>query len=234
MSSLDQHAGAAKHKGGDEEAKVLISDMRERTKDADEMISKLDKEFGAAVASSRRSFSELLDGLREENARMKRIVFQRQKDLEELETQSKSYEQGSDAIRRRAHREHEKMLDDITKASSEVDNAYSGATKKITDLRAVLSDLKGHFGGFAQLGDRLNNIRDELGAAEKEKDELTKKLGDLSNQLKAIAALDKFKAEEKAAEMDKVDRKLTETEQGIEHANASLEKIKKDMDEIGK
>ena len=234
MLALDQRAAAPKRTGGDEEARAMIADMRERISDAEETIGKLDKEFDKAVASSRRSFTETLDGLRQEDASMKRLVFQRQKEVEDLTTQSKAYERDSEAIRRRASREREKMLDDIAKASGEVGNAYAAANKRITELRTVLADMKGRFGGFAELGDKLDKVKTDIAGAEKERDELSKQLSELSDQLKAIDALGRLDAGKREKELEDVESKLGEAGMREGEATAGLEKIKKDMDDIAK
>jgi predicted nucleic acid-binding Zn-ribbon protein len=234
MVALNQPAAAPVRAGGDEEARALIADMRERISDAEEMIGKLDKEFDRAVASSRRSFSELLDGLREENASMKRLVFQRQKEVEDLTSQSRAYERESEAVRRRAARERERMLDEITKSSAEVGGVYAAADKKISLLRGVLAEMKGGFGGFADLGDKLDSIKEGIAGAEKERDDLAKQLSELSDQLRAIDALDRSDFEKRAREMEAVDAKLADAGKQVGRANAGLGKIKKDIDEISK
>lgn len=234
MQAMEQKSSSLAGKGGDGDAKALIADIRSKLENADAMIKSLDKEFGRTMEANRKSFAELLDGMKKESAALRRVLFQHEKENEEYGAMSKEYAREGERIRRQVSGERERLLDEITKTSYEVGKVYAVSDGQITALRKSLAEMKGQFGGFAEMNDKISKVKEEIGDVEKRKDDISKNIGDLTLQLKAISALGETNAASRSLQMEEISKKVNASEGKIEELDSGLEGIKKDVDDIGR
>ena len=126
------------------------------------------------------------------------------------------------------------MLDDITKTSYEVGKTYSVAEGKIDGLRRCLTEMKTQFGGFAELNDKIANVKTEMDDVEKQKDSIAKELGDLGIQLRAMSALDKAEGAKKGRGLEELGEKVSASGRKVRGLDSGMNKIKDDIDDLGK
>jgi chromosome segregation ATPase len=241
VSALDKSIGDLEKKssslaqvGPAGDTRALITDIRSKLENADAMITDLDKEFNKAVEENKRNFLELKESMKGESAALRRALFQHEKERDEYEAMAKSYERELERIRRQVSGEKEKMLDEITKTSYEVGKVYSVADGQLGTLRKSLDAMKSQFGGFADLSDKINKVKGEIGDVEKQRDGLAKELGDLSIQLKALAALEETNPVSGNVAAAEIDDKVAASGEKISELGESMESIRKDIEDIGR
>jgi len=234
IQALEQKSGALAGAAADGDTKALIGDIRNKLENADSMIKSLDKEFGRTMEENRKNFAELVDGMKKESGALRRVLFQHGKESEEYDAMAKAYVREVDRIKRQVSGERERLLDEISKTSYEVGKVYAVSDGQITALRKSLAEMKSQFGGFAEMSDKITKVKGEIGGAEKQKDDIAKDLGDLSMQLKALSALGEANAASKSLQIEGIGKRVGDSEGKIEELDSGMEKIKKDIDDIGR
>lgn len=231
IQALEQKSGALGGVGAGGDAKVLIEDIRGKLENAEAVIAGLDREFNRTVGESRKGFAELVEGMKKESGALRRQLFQQEKESEEYDSMAKAYGRESERIKRQVAGEREKMLDEISKTSYEVGKVYAVADGQIVALRKSLAEMKSQFGGFAELSDRINKTKGEIGGVEKRRDELAKGLDELSAQLKAASAAG---AAGRSLKMGEIEKKVDESEEELEDLDSDLKDVGKDIEGIGR
>lgn len=234
IAALEKRSGTLSQVGTAGDTKALVTDIRSKLENADAMIADLDKEFNRAMAENRKSFMELKEGMKEESAALRRSLFQHEKEREEYEAMAKAYERELERMKRQVSGEKEKMLDEITKTSYDVGKVYSVAGGQIETLRKSLGEMKSQFGGFAELSDKINKVKVEIVNVEKQRDGIAKELGDLSIQLKALAALEDTNPVSGSAAAEEINGKVAASGEKINRLDDSIESIRKDIEDIGR
>ncbi|VVB77501.1 Chromosome partition protein Smc [uncultured archaeon] len=212
----------------------MINDLNNKLENAESAIKNLNKEFNKSIDENRKGYLELINGMRDETNALRRVMFQQEKEEEEYDSLSKSSKRDAERIRREIGREREKMLDDVTRTSQDISRIYATADMQISGLKTKLAGIKGQFGGFAELSDKLNAVRADINSVEKERDALSKELGDLSNQMRAISALGEGNVAKKSLDIEDASTKIEGTKKKVRKLNSKMDKVRDDVNDIGK
>lgn len=231
MEAIEQKSGALAGVGSAGDASALADDIRDKLDDADAMIKGFAKEFEKAAEENRKSFAELVDGMKKESGALRRALFRHEKEMGEYESMAKAYGRDVEQVKRRVSGEKGRLLDEIAKTTYEVGKAYLAADGKILALRKSLADLKGQFGGFAELSDKIAGAKADIAAIEKQRDDALAEVNELSTQLRALAALS---ADAAPAETEKVVRKVSASGKRVSGLGSKADAIKKGIDDIGR
>jgi chromosome segregation ATPase len=162
------------------------------------------------------------------------VLFQHEKEREEYASMSKQYGRELEKAKRQVAENKVKMIDDITKTSYEVGKIYAAANGKIEGLKKDLAEMKTQFGGFAELNDKIAKAKTEVDAVEKQRDGIAKELGDLTIQFRALSALDRAGGAKKGRGLEELGEKVSASGKKIDNLDSSMNKIKDDIDDIGR
>jgi chromosome segregation ATPase len=232
---LEQKAKAVEIMGGrDAESRSVILDVKAKLDDAEDRIKTLNKNFDVTLEENRKGFAELFEGIRIENRALRDMIAQQEKQIQDYASFLTSYKKESDAIKRQAAKDRIKMLDDIAKASDETRKVYGTAENDVNEVRRKLFEMKSQFGGYADLSDKLNGIKNSINSISKQKDELQKQLEEIREQLRTIELLDESKIAQKEIDMEKAEKKMADTNKKAETLKKDEDKIRSDIDEIAK
>jgi len=233
IQTLEQKSGGLEAASSGDDARAMVEDIRSKLEDADSMIAGLNKEFDKAMRERRKSFAELVDGMKSESGALRRLLFQHEKEREEYSSMAKQYGRDLEKAKRQVVEDRAKMLDDITKTSYEVGRTYAVAEGKINGLRKALAEMKTQFGGFAELNDKIAKAKAEMSDVENQRDSLAKELGDLTIQLKALSDLDKTDGK-KGRGLEELGEKVSASGKKVRGLDSGTDKIKEELDELGK
>lgn len=234
-AKLEEKAKSAQAiSGGESDPRRAIADIRAKLEDSEARLKSLNSDVNATLEQTRSGFSQLEGSVKQEIKSLRDTLGQREKEIREYDSFVKSYKQESDSVKRQVEKERAKMLDDIAKSSDESRKVYAVAEKQIIDVKKTLADMKGQFGGFADLSDKLNGIKSSIESISRQKDELQKELEQLQEQVRAISALDSSKVAEKGVKMQQVAARVAETAKKADDINNQLEGVRKGIDEMAK
>jgi chromosome segregation ATPase len=231
IEDLDERSGGVVASGTGGDAKVMIDDIRNKLENADAMIKKLDRDFARTFDENRKGFAELMDGMRKESGALRRELYRKEKENEEYDSVAKSYGRESEHVRRWVSGERGKMLDEIARASQEAQKVYTVSGSQLLGLKADIEIIKKEFGGFADLSDKIKNVKGEISDISKQRDEIAKELGELSLQMRALAALEQEKPAGSSMELEKINSAVNEESVKIGKLNSDMDKVKKDIDD---
>ncbi|MGA3020729.1 MAG: hypothetical protein ABSD68_02155 [Candidatus Micrarchaeales archaeon] len=235
MQKLEQKAKAVEIMGGrDAESRSIILDVKAKLDDSEDRIKTLNNNFNATLEESRKSFSELFEGIRIENRVLRDMIAQQEKQIQDYTSFLTSYKKESDSIKRKAAKDKVKMLDDIAKASDETRKVYGTAEKEVNEVRKKLFEMKSKFGGYADLSDKVNGIKNSINSISKQKDDLQKELDEIREQLRAIELLSESNMAQKEMNVDKVEKKMTDTSKKALMLKKDEDDVRKDIDEMAK
>lgn len=231
VQTLEQKSAelAAVSSGGD--AKALIEDIHAKLEGAESMIAGLGKEYDRAAGESRKSFTELVDGMKSESESLRRLLFQHEKEWEEYDAMAKRYGRDLEKTRRQVAGDRARMLDDIAKTSAEVGRVYAATDGRIDALRKSLAGMKKDFGGLAELSDKIAKAKADIAGTEKQRDAIAKDLGDLTIQLRALSTMDMTG---KSREAEDINRKVSASGKKIGSLNSNMDGLKEEVDDIGR
>ncbi len=234
-AALEEKAGKAQSvTGADSDPQRVINDISAKLEDSESRLKALRSNVNSTMEQSRNEFSQLLNGIKDENKALREMLSQREKELHDYESFLKSYGQQSDSVKRQAAKERTKMIDDIANATEDTRRVYSVAEKQITDVKKSLSDMKSQFGGFADLSDKLNGIKSSIDSISRQKDELLKEIEQLQEQTRALSVVEDSKVAEKSVKMRQVDEKMTSTKKKVSQLGRQTDEIKKGIDDMAK
>ncbi|MCL5239004.1 MAG: hypothetical protein M1286_00825 [Candidatus Marsarchaeota archaeon] len=234
-AALEEKAGKAQSvTGADSDPQRVINDISAKLEDSESRLKALRSNVNSTMEQSRNEFSQLLNGIKDENKALREMLSQREKELHDYESFLKSYGQQSDSVKRQAAKERTKMIDDIANATEDTRRVYSVAEKQITDVKKSLSDMKSQFGGFADLSDKLNGIKSSIDSISRQKDELLKEIEQLQEQTRALSVVEDSKVAEKSVKMRQVDEKMTSTKKKVSQLDMQTDEIKKGIDDMAK
>ncbi len=236
MGDLQERATKGMEISGNTEAdsKRLLSETKMNLDNADNRIRTLNEEFNKSMESNRKTFEESLNGIRNEMRSLREIVSQQEKEQHEYAAFINSYKRESDSIKRNVAKERSRMMDEITRASGEVGKMYAVAEAQILGAKRTLEDIKSQFGGYADLSDKLNGIKNNIDSITRQKDEVQKELEELQEQLKALSALDDTKVAQKSMVMKRITDKVSKAGKKIEVLERDTDTVKRNIDDMAK
>ncbi len=220
--------------GRDSDSKRVIADIRSKLDDSETRLRDLRVNFNSALEEERKGSNDMLDGIKSENTKLREMLKQQEKEMQDYAAFLESYKKESDAAKRQIIRERNKMLDDIAKSGDETRKVFRDADKRVTDIKKMLIDLKSQFGGYSELNDKLNGIKSSIDEIEKKKGALQKDLDALGDQMRVIAALEQSKVAEKTVKMNQVDEKLSDTAKKVDEIISDTENVKMGIDNMAK
>lgn len=218
----------------DNEVKARSQDIKARLDDAENRLKSLNQSFTGAVEDNRKGFAELLTGIKSEMKGLKESLSEYDRETRDYSNAIESYKRDSDNIKRQVASEKARMLDDIARSSDEVRRVYTVAETQLGTVKKELLDMKGQFGGFADLNDKLNGIKNSIDSISKQKDEVQKDLMEMQEQLKALQALDESKIAEKSVMMRQIDGRIQETDKKFSKLNKDADGVKKGIDSMAR
>jgi chromosome segregation ATPase len=230
---LEDKAKAAEAiSGRDADSRRIISDIRTKLDDSENRLKALRTSFDSTIEEERKGATELLTGIRSEAKVLRGMIAQQEKEVQDYTSFLENYKKESDAVKRQVERERNRILDDIAKSGDETRKIYGAAEKRVDEIKGTLITIKSQFGGYSDMSDRLNGIKNNIDEIEKKKDSLQKELDTLALQLKALATLDQTKVAEKTVLMERVEDSLSETGKKVDDLGDKTDDIKKGIDDM--
>ena len=235
LQALQKKAEAASAYGVTQDSSKQISDdLRLKLADYENRLKALDAGFGATLKQKRQEFAELSDSIREEQKAMHSVLDQEERAGREYERALESYRHDSESMRKQAERERSRIMDDMAKSADEVRKAYDVSGRQAAEARKQLDELKSHFGGYAELSDKLNDVKSSIESISREKEELQTELGQLSEQLRAISALGESQAGDKSAKISQAVKRVAATSKGAQKLAGDVKNVRKKIDDVAK
>ncbi len=233
LRSLQEKAAAAAAVGAPQDSsKQMADDLKLKLADYENRLKALDASFGATLKQKKQEFAELSDSIRGEQKTMHDMVDQEERAVKEYERALESYRHDSEGMRKQAERERSRIMDDMAKSAEEARKAYDISSRQSAEVRKQLDELKSRFGGYAELSDKLNDIKSNIESISREKEELRAELTQLSEQLRAISALGGSQAGDKSARVEQAEAHAAATSKKAQKLAGDVKDVRKKIDGV--
>ena len=211
LEALAQRSDAIESILSQREAKGMLDDFKARLDDMENHRKDVNKQFEKELEEQRRRFVELSEDMNKESKTLTSVFNELGTEIESYGKAREAYSDDLDKIRRIAGKEGQKILDNASKTSQEVDRIYSVTEKNITQLNSTLEGIRNRFPEAAKLNDQLSDIKKSVDDLSKQKDEIAGELQEIQMQMGVLMRLGEGRLGTKLEMMSDIEDKIKDT-----------------------
>jgi chromosome segregation ATPase len=215
-------------------AKALLDDLNKKVRAYQTDIAELKKEFTTAVEEYRKIITVIEANSKKEVEALHEISLKEGEQIARYERMIATYKKKEDEIKRRSSRMSKSILDDAVQAKSEVDRLYDVAEKELKNANVEINNLKSRWGGLAEFNDKLNDVRKNTAALQKQTTEVRNELDAIRMEIKKLELDKKLKASEKNTQIEKLSDRSKAAFERISEAERTKDDLDKEVDDITK
>lgn len=217
-----------------ENVKSIVDDMKTRTGTMVYEVRELLKRYDAEVKEERGRILGLSESVKKESKMLRELAAEGERELIEYGRRIGEYKKNASAVIKKAEKDRIVLLDEVAKTEGEVDRLYSAAGNEVVRLNADLEKARKEYGGFAELNDKLKEIRKLITDMSREKEEVEGEINEFSKDLKALETVDSKNVVKGVGAVDRLKKKSSRTSKRLDKAIEGTSRLRKKIEDLGK